>query len=275
MIDFRVDFEKCIGCGLCAVDCPVRIIEMRERMPVLAPQKEQFCIGCLHCFAVCSEAAVSILGHSPEDEKELKKDLLPSSEQMEILIRGRRSIRNYRDENLDPALVDELLDMAWQAPTGRNDRRMLFTVVDSKEVLAEIRSELLAGIEKLLDMNLLDDQYGGYAKFPSVWKEHNYDALFRGAPHLVITSAPADVITPMQDAVIALTTFEMYAQSKGVGTVWNGLARGAIVDLVPAVQKRLGIPKDHQIGYVMSFGLPALRYARTIDRGKAPTQRVK
>lgn len=275
MIDFRVDLEKCIGCGLCAVDCPIRIIDMHDRLPVLVPQKEDFCIGCLHCFAVCSEGAVSILGHSPEEEIELTKDILPSPDQMETLIRGRRSVRSYRDENMSTELVDELLDMAWQAPTGRNNRDTVFHVVDDKDVLAEIREELLSGIEKLVESDSLDEAYGGYAKFPSVWKDYEYDALFRGAPHLIVTSSPSEVPTPMQDAVIALTTLEMYAQSKGIGTVWNGLARGAIVELVPSIRKRLNIPEDHEIGYVMGFGLPALRYFRTVNRGKATVQRIK
>ena len=243
----------------------------------MARQKEQFCIGCLHCFAVCSEGAISILGHSPENEQNLNCEILPTAEQMESLIRGRRSIRHYQDENLQTELVDDLLRMAYQAPSGRNDRRMLFTLVDDKDILAEIRTELLDGIETLIQTEKLTDQYGGYAKFPMVWNEHGYDALFRSAPHLLITSTPkdAEVPTPMQDAVVALATFEMYAQTRGVGTVWNGIARGAIVELVPTVQKRLGIPEDHEIGYVMSFGLPSMRYARTIDRGPAPVQRVR
>jgi len=275
MLDFRVDLEKCIGCGLCAADCPIRIIEMRDRLPVLVPQKEKFCIGCLHCFAVCSEGAVSILGHSPEDEIELTKDSLPAPDQMEALIRGRRSVRSYRDENMEPELIDELLNMAWQAPTGRNNRDTVFHVIDDKDVLAELREELLAGIQKLVDDETLGKAYAGYTKFPSVWKEYNYDALFRSAPHLIITSAPTDVPTPMQDAVIALTTFEMYAQTKSVGTIWNELARGAIVDLVPSTLRRLGIPEDHEVGYVMGFGLPALKYNRTVNRGKATVRKIK
>jgi len=69
----------------------------------------------------------------------------------------------------------------------------------------------------------------------------------------------------MPDCLIALSYFELFAQSLNVGTVWNGLAKWAINDLVPETRQRLGIPDGHQIGYVMSFGKPAVQYSRTVQ----------
>jgi hypothetical protein len=66
----------------------------------------------------------------------------------------------------------------------------------------------------------------------------------------------------------------MYSQSRGIGTIWNGLATLTISELVPTLKKRLGISKDHQIGYVMGFGYPAIQYERTINRAKPKVNRV-
>jgi nitroreductase len=63
--------------------------------------------------------------------------------------------------------------------------------------------------------------------------------------------------------------FELYAQAHGVGTVWDGLAKWAINELVPESRQRLGTPDDHQIGYCMAFGKPAVRYARTVQHRPA------
>jgi len=40
MIAFHVDKEKCIGCGLCAADCPMGIIAMEEGLPVIPAADE-------------------------------------------------------------------------------------------------------------------------------------------------------------------------------------------------------------------------------------------
>jgi hypothetical protein len=40
------------------------------------------------------------------------------------------------------------------------------------------------------------------------------------------------------------------------------------------MRERLGIPPDHVVGYVMTFGKPAVHYARTVQHGSALVKRV-
>ena len=113
-----------------------------------------------------------------------------------------------------------------------------------------------------------------YANFIKMWEEEQVDFLFRGAPHFLIASAPKNVATPVEDCLIALSYFELFAQTLGVGTVWDGLAKWTINDLLPEFRHRLGIPDDHVIGYAMAFGRPAVQYARTTQHGPAQIHRV-
>lgn len=40
--------DSCVGCGLCARNCPVIAIQMRERRPVWVADRCAMCLGCLH-----------------------------------------------------------------------------------------------------------------------------------------------------------------------------------------------------------------------------------
>lgn len=273
MLRFTVDEKACTRCGLCVADCPARIIAMADGgYPAIAPDKEASCYRCQHCLAICPTAAVSILGLKPENSRPLTGNY-PAPEQLETLIKGRRSVRRYREENLEPDLLQRLLEVAWHAPTGVNSRQVRFTVVDDRAKLAVLRDEVMAGLGRLVRENALPEGLGFFADFVQLWEEKGIDTLFRGAPHLLVASVPKDVPSPLPDCLIALSYLELYAQTNGVGTVWDGLAKWAINDLVPETRRRLGIPDDHLVGYCMAFGRPAVHYARTVQHGPALIRR--
>lgn len=268
MLQFAIDSEKCTKCELCAKDCPVSVIDMDSGYPKISAEKEAACVQCQHCLAICPTAALSILGRQPEESKPLKGGF-PGPDQLETLIKGRRSVRQYRDENLDSELLQRLLDVAWQAPTGINMRKVRFSVIDDKEKLAMFREETYQSLDALIAEGKLPEERAFFAEFVRLWKERGIDVLFRGAPHLIVASAPKECASPIPDCLIALSYFELFAQSLGVGTVWDGLAKWAISDLAPTLRSRLNIPNDHVIGYAMAFGKPAVRYQRTIEKGSA------
>ncbi len=272
MIQFKIDEERCIQCGECENDCPAGIISLDD-YPTIT--NEDGCFRCLHCFAVCPTGAVSILGKSPDTSIELAGNM-PDAVRLETLIKGRRSIRRYSDRELDEALIDELLDIACHAPTGVNAQSVLFTVVKEKMVMKGLREEVIEQLARLKEAGQLPEGFvgkyiGGAVK---AWQENKEDIIFRGAPHLLVTSAPKDAPCPAQDPLIALTTFQLMAHARGVGTVWDGMVMMAM-SLLPGLAGRLGIPEDHAVGYAMAFGEPAVEYHRTVQRGPALVNIVK
>ncbi|MEI6213689.1 MAG: nitroreductase family protein [Desulfuromonadales bacterium] len=269
MLTFTIDQNICTSCSLCVADCPARIIVMGDNgVPFIAEENEAGCYKCQHCLAVCPTGALSILGLKPGDGLPLPGGF-PAAASLEKLIKGRRSVRRYRDENLDRELLRHLLEVAWCAPTGMNSRQVRFTVVDDREKLSALRGEVMDGLARLVRDNALPEGMEFFAGFVQMWQEQKIDVLFRGAPHLLIASAPKSAASPLPDCLIALSYFELFAQANGVGTVWNGLAKWAINDLLPETRQRLGIPDDHLIGYVMVFGRPAGHYSRTVQHGPA------
>lgn len=273
LLDFKIDTAVCTHCGQCVADCPARIIAMEDDIPSIAPDREASCYRCQHCLAICPVSAVSILGRKPADSRPLG-GMFPDPDKLETLIKGRRSVRSYKPENLEPELLQRLLEVAWHAPTGVNSRDVLFTVVDDRVKLARLRDEVMRGLGDLVRGEGLPQGMEFYTDFVRLWEEKQVDILFRGAPHLLIASAPRQGASPVPDCLIALSYFELFAQSMGVGTVWNGLTMWAINDLLPETRQLLGIPDEHVIGYAISFGRPAVRYCRTVQHGPATINRV-
>lgn len=275
MLDFLVNQERCTRCGQCVADCPAQVITMAAGdTPTIPAAMEAACYRCQHCFTLCPTGAVSILGLKTEESHPLAGNY-PDPGQLEILMKGRRSVRRYKEENLDPALLQQLLEVAWHAPTGVNCRSLLLTVVDDRIKMAQLRDEVLSGLAEVVKAKALPAGRESFADFVRLWEEERVDILFRGAPHLLVASVPSTVKTPLPDCLIALSYFELLAQAYGVGTLWDGLAKRAIDELVPSVRKTLGIPDDHLIGYVMAFGKPAVYYARTAQHRPALIQRLK
>lgn len=272
MLNFTINKQRCIHCGLCQKDCLARIITLIDGTPTIAAEDEEKCLRCQHCLAVCPKAAISIFGINPDDHQTLKENL-PEPFQLETLICGRRAIRHYRDKNVDPALIQHLIDVASHAPSGFNTRQVLFTVIDDKQMMAKLRERVIAGLDNLIQVNELDEHLS-LKKSVELWQQKKIDVLFRGAPHLLIVSAPHECATPKEDCIIALTTFELYAQCLGIGTLWDGFAHGAINDLLPEIKQGLRIPDNHMIGYMMAFGYPAVKHHRTVHHGSAHIVRV-
>ncbi len=274
MLEFKVDIKKCIVCGKCAEDCPSRIIKMETGRPQIADDKQDSCLKCQHCLAICPPGAISILGKNPENSQAIAGKTI-DAKQLELLMRGRRSVRRYVDENVDAETITRLLDTAANAPTGVNSRQVRFTVVDDRLVMQKVRVATMKGLSAIVKKGKLPEELEFFAGFVKNWEEKGIDIVFRGAPHMIIASAPADCPTPEADCIIALSYFELFAQSLGLGTVWNGIAKWAITVLVPEMQAALGIPAGHQIGYIMVFGKPAVKYMRTVQRTADNVTKVK
>ncbi len=267
---FVVDPNLCTRCKSCVLECPMRILEMKEEQyPGTIADKEERCIGCQHCLAVCPEGAVSIGGFSPQNSRRVSPFALPSLDQMDLFVRARRSVRNYRDEKVDDALIDRLLDAAAHAPTGVNFGQLTFTVIEDRAALDDRRKSLLQGLSDAAAAGRLNENAEMTAGTILAAQKDGRDIVFRGAPHLLIVSSPPYAPCAEQDIAIALSYFELLAKSAGLGAVWCGYLR-LLLELVPECKPLFQIPEGYHY-YAMLFGVPAVRFHRTAQRGGSAT----
>jgi nitroreductase/NAD-dependent dihydropyrimidine dehydrogenase PreA subunit len=265
MLNFTVDPNKCTRCGLCVSDCPALIIKQEGTyVPHIEPDQEPMCYQCQHCLAICPPAALSILGRSPADSLPLAAGSLPSLDQVDRFVRGRRSIRQYRDENVDSALLKRLISTLANVPTGVNRRELTFTVIDDRVVMEGLRTRIYKALAGAAGTGRVPEYLTNAA---SAYLDQKGDRVFRGAPHALIVSAPPDAPCPSQDVTLALAYFEFLAQSAGLGTVWWGMLK-SILEAMPELKPLFNLQPDH-VYYAMLFGIPAIRFSRTVQRDDA------
>lgn len=265
MLDFKVDAGRCTRCGRCTMDCPVRIIARGDDgLPRIIEEEAEDCMHCQHCLAICPTGAVSILGRDPADSDALTGDALPTLEDMCRLVRGRRSVRMYADDDVAPALIETLVSAMANAPTGVNRMELSITVIDRRETLAALRAKAMALLELKEKRGELPEENRFLTRIIEAYRDEDRDLVFRGAPHALIVSAPPDAPCPQQDIALALAYFELLAQTAGLGTCWCGLM-SMLLENLPELKDDIGLPPDHP-HYEMLFGTPMLRYARTVQR---------
>ena len=103
-----VDRNKCVRCGSCIRDCVVEVLKTdSENYPYLAPELEKYCLNCQHCLAVCPTGAVSCNGVQAEQCFPISQVAEP--EKMLALIRQRRTVRFFKDENVSPEILEKLI----------------------------------------------------------------------------------------------------------------------------------------------------------------------
>lgn len=264
-LNLTVTREKCIQCGACIHDCPRQIIAYRDHYPDIELQRESDCIGCQHCLAICPTGALSIFGLRPEDSLPLETTPAVSPEALRCFVRSRRTIRQYRTDDVARPLIDELLADVAHAPTGGNTCDLTFIVVDKRTVLLRILESLICGLEQSIDNKPELPEFIRAAV--TAYRQSNVDEIFRGAPHLLIASAGEKAYCGDADVVIALSYFELLAQSRGLGTTWCDFLK-FILDLRPELGSIFGLPMNRPYR-AMLFGWPAVHYARTVQRDTA------
>lgn len=263
-MNFTVDQDKCTNCGRCSADCPVLIINNKTEFPSIKEGKEGMCLKCQHCLAVCPEGAISIWGKEPENSISVDSPM-PDVEALENLIQTRRSIRKFKKQELDKAVINRLVNMASYAPTAKNENDVLFSVVDNREDMAKLTALTYEYIKRAGEENKLAPTEMHFKKFQEVWDAKKIDILFRNAPHMLIFSAPQTGTEPVVDSTIAASYFELLANSQGIGTMWDGFAKSVFEDVTPEIKAEIGIPEDHKIAMVLLFGEPAVKFTRSIQ----------
>ncbi len=262
---FEVDQDKCNKDGICAAECPLKIIDMKATgMPAPVSGADTLCINCGHCVAVCPAGALSHRYLKPEDCLPLNKEWMLSPEQVEHFLRCRRSIRNYKKQPVDRAVIERLIHIARYAPSGHNRQPVKWQVIYEADDVRRLSGLVIDWMRFMIDkqpgiaaMMHFDLVVGAWAL--------GVDTVSRGAPHLVLVNAEAADISAQSACTIAMTCFELAVMAFGLGACWNGFFNAAAMQWKP-LKEALGLEKGQVNFGAMMLGYPKFKYHRMPER---------
>ncbi len=148
------------------------------------------------------------------------------------LLRARRSIRRYRDEGIDPLVIEKLKEAAVRSPTSRgiNPWRFIFVADQSR-------------LESL-----------------SHAKESGSGFLSGAGLGVVVCAEEGESDVWVEDCSISAIILQLTALSLGLGSCWiqiRNRMRSPIRSSEDYVREILGLPETLRVECIISLGYPA------------------
>ncbi len=178
------------------------------------------------------------------------------------IIKSRRSIRKYSEEQIKDEELNTIIEAATFAPSGHNDQPWHFTVLQNKELM-DYTSEKT---KKLMTQS--DEEW--IVKMGINEKFH----LFYNAPTVIIISGRKDAHSSLIDCSAATQNMLLAAESLNIGSCWIGLIEFFFNDKEEV--KKLNIPEGHTPYYAVTLGYKMTSTnMRALERKKGLVNYIK
>lgn len=282
--EVTINQSDCIACGICVQVCkgaPLHMVNGR----VCVDQTRIFgCIGCGHCMSVCPKSCITVHGRDIS-----KDDIIPipaikeraNYEQLLSLLLSRRSIRNFRDQPIEPEIIEKIIAAVSTAPMGLPPSDVEVLILDNKEKVQEFASDVIELIKRskwffsplmrqLLRPFIGKETFETFKSFlyPAcntfVEKQgQGEDYLLYNAPLAMYfhTSPYADPA----DSLVAATYAMLAAEALGLGSCMIGTP-AEFIKRNDKFKSKYNIPIKNQQGIAVIFGYPLISHRKSIKR---------
>ncbi len=279
----QVDESRCVACGTCRRECHHHLPVYKGAKPV---SNRVDCIGCLHCYAVCPENAITVIGSEGPIACKTSTDPL-----VELTAR-RRSCRRYAEKQIDEETLRKVTRVAAYIPSGGNSQSHMLTILTESETRKRLERELeriyrrkrqLLGNPFLRRVGAIfsDAETREFLKDPFYFRQITYlleqfdqglDPIFYRAPVVVMVHSKRLIPTPREDCILAAYNMVLAAESAGLGSCFVSLAQKGI-NSSPSLKRLLSMDSAEQVHAVIVLGYPAVQYHRPIYRDSVPIRR--
>ncbi len=268
-----IDHEKCTLCNKCVQICSANILKISDKKVVQT--EPELCSSCGHCAAICDVDAITV-----SDENPLKFETKKSDEnlsEIEKLLRNKRSVRKFKNQQIEKDLLSKIIEYAEKSPSSSNNRKREYIVVTDKNKILELEKAVVNQFNSL--KIVINPFVIGLIKVFSKKMAKNLQAvkddidlmnneltqktfkIFRNAPAIILYLAPKKDIQSKDDCVIAQQYSMLYAESIGISSCVIGYAQYAH----KSVEKILKINNKTKIFAVSTFGYNKFPYKKEIN----------
>ena len=290
MVEITHNADLCGKCGLCAMTCPVAILQQEEKgtMPKIDDARLESCFRCGQCVSICTSGAISH-SHFPEGTvTPTRSEYLPTYDQVLELIHSRRSKRLFKDKPVERDAIEKVLEAARFAPSGHNEQTTEFIVIQGKENVHEIGALTAQGIRRMVTpfryaigrmmmrlmmgsrraayvAQLAPEMEGLVDLFDS-----GTDWLVRDAPLLILFCADSAGGSHMSiNANLAVQNATLAAEALGLGSMYAGFVMTANDHGGGRIAKHVSLPETHKIYGALIMGYPRLQFKKWPERNPA------
>lgn len=207
---------------------------------------------CGHCAVACPPGAVILDGTSP-DALPLSGGF-PDEQSLTALMRGRRSVREFKEDAVPHDILLRALDTVRYAPTGKNLENIRWLVLEGRPTLHRVA-------DRVVDVFRTEKSMAGLVHS----HDSGQDPIFRGAPCVVFACAPGGYDLNIVNCSIAVAFLDLLLPAMGLGGCWAGFAMRA-ASLDARVREAMGIEEDVMPLAGLMAGFPSVRYRRIPQR---------
>ncbi len=147
------------------------------------------------------------------------------------LLKMRRSVRKYKDKNIDPRTIDDLKEAALRAPSSRGINPWRFVFITDREILTRL----------------------------SRAKEHGSDFIEGARLGVVICADEMESDVWVEDCSIASIILQLAGLSLGLGSCWIQIRNRSYShdrSSEDYVREVLGLPQGLKVESMIALGYP-------------------
>lgn len=259
MNDFVVDPERCFRCGVCIAACGRRALsDAGDGSPALSSAGLALCNACGHCAAICPAGAVIPPKSGGRTAEPMPSIAAVGYDAARHFILSCRSMRRFKEESVDKAVVLDLLDIARRAPTGSNRQELRWLALEGRGKARAFTALTMRWLDTVVRHDAaLSSRYN----VDGMMERHanGDDPILRGAPNAVVCLSDVSEMWGAVDAAIAATYFCLAAHAKGIGSCWCGFGVNAARRYAP-LREFLGLQETEAAHAIVFFGYPAIGY---------------
>jgi len=163
-------------------------------------------------------------------------------------IKERRSIRKYKETQIEQEKIEAIIEAGLYAPSGHNAQPWHFTVLQNKEIVDQIS----VGTKEAL-------KTCGTPLFRRMANNESFHILYNAPTVIVVSGKEEGAYSMKADLGAATQNMLLAAESLGVSSCWIGL----VVEYFKGEEKEerkkeLGIPDGYEVQYAVTFGYSSL-----------------